>query len=172
MRRVTKRWIRVGAGAAILACLGALGFVVYILCVPYEAEHELHPSEVPGEVLREFDRMFPGASNVEWEREDDKVEAEFDGEHGEMEVYFTPDGTWMMTEYDGDADDLPAKAVEYLDSYDGYEYEDHVAHVSMRDSPAAFKVELESKLMEWECFFDAEGNLLARERDGPILEED
>lgn len=76
-----------------------------------------------------------------------------------------------MTEYEGDADDLPPRAVEYLDSFDGYQYRDSVAHVVANESPIAFKVDLESRLMAWECFFDSEGNLVSKKRDGAPIED-
>lgn len=33
-----------------------------------------------------------------------------------------------------------------------------------------FEAKLANPLMEWNCLFDAEGNLISRTRDGPVLE--
>lgn len=47
-----------------------------------------------------FDTRYPNVSRVDWEQNGQFYEAEFADNGYENKAWFTPDGVWVMTEYD------------------------------------------------------------------------
>ncbi|MGB3801268.1 MAG: hypothetical protein WA952_15740 [Lewinella sp.] len=56
--------------------------------------------EVPAAVQSAFTAAYPGATDVEWEEEDDHYEVEFDMNGEEMEAEFSSTGEEMMMDED------------------------------------------------------------------------
>ena len=56
--------------------------------------------EVPAAVQSAFQAAYPGATDVEWEEEDDHYEVEFDMNGEEMEAEFSATGEDMMMHED------------------------------------------------------------------------
>ena len=159
-----------GGGLLALLVVGALAFVNYFLHDPYEVERELTLLDVPAPVLTSFAKRFPGASDIEWEQDDELYEAEFGWpDQDETEACFTEDGAWAKTEWDAAFSDLPPRAQEYLQGLKGKEVDD-VVHIRMPNSPVVFEVDLKGKVNTWEYHFDAEGNLVASKRDGSVFQ--
>lgn len=63
-------------------------------------DDELTPSQVPAAVTKTFNEMFPNTKKVEWEQYSPYFVADFDLNTFDTEAWFTPDGTWAMTETD------------------------------------------------------------------------
>lgn len=57
-------------------------------------------ADVPAAVTKSFKEMFPNASNVEWERYSPYYVADFYVNTFDTDAWFSPDGTWAMTETD------------------------------------------------------------------------
>lgn len=157
------------AGVAILI-LGGIAFVSYFMHQVYEKEQLLGSGDVPAAVRESFEKQFPGASKVVWESEENLFEAEFRWQgQDNVEAHYAPDGTWSKTVFPIRFTGLPEKAQVYLKSQDGYEVMEE-ERIELPGSRPAYEAKLANKLMEWVCQFDADGNLISRTRDGPILE--
>ena len=50
------------------------------------------PESIPANVLQQFNQAYPGATDVEWEVEDDTFEVEFDFNGEEMEINYDREG--------------------------------------------------------------------------------
>ena len=159
--------------AILVICLivGAMVFVSYFMHAVYEVEEPVDMAEVPAAVVHSLEQRYPGARQVVWDFEDDEYEAEFSWQNWtEMEAAFGPHGAWISSDFVITLADLPEKARSYVAAQEGYEVLE-VERIERNESPDLYEVELGSKLMKWECAFDAEGNLLTREREGPVLEQ-
>jgi hypothetical protein len=71
----------------IIAALLAFGF--------FACEESVDPVEVPVNVLQAFETAYPGATDVEWEQDDDHFEVEFELNGEEMEREFDVNGMEM-----------------------------------------------------------------------------
>jgi hypothetical protein len=167
------RWRHMLIGAtALLACLliGGFAFVFYFMHMVYEAEEVLDPGDVPAAVRQDFEKRFPDAADTAWKFADNLYEAAFYwGGQDEVEAYFEPAGAWVKTEFPAAVAELPEKARTYLEAQKGAKVS-AVERVQMPGSPVAYEAELANPVMEWDCLFDAEGNLLAATRDGSVFE--
>ena len=61
-------------------------------------EKHITPNQVPAPVQKAFAVKYPGATDVEWEQEDSKIEAEFTFNGKSIEAEFNPDGTFLEEE--------------------------------------------------------------------------
>lgn len=159
-------------GVAGVACLlaGGFAFVSYFMHEVYEKEQPLGVAEIPAAVRLSFEKHFPDATQVEWEFDDNYYDAEFRWQgQKDVEAHFSADGTLLRSVYPIRFSDLPEKARLYLESQDGYKAIEP-ERIQPAGSPPIYETKLANKLMEWDCQFDAEGNLIARIRDGPVLE--
>ena len=50
------------------------------------------PEAIPALVLQQFNQAYPGATDVEWDVEDDSFEVEFDFNGEEMEINYDREG--------------------------------------------------------------------------------
>ena len=92
----------------IILFFGALG----ITLTGCDNDDDLLPTEVPSGVMVNFTAMFPGVT-AQWERERGLLKAEFYNEGREVDVWFRPDGTWVMTSTDVFPSDLPIAVRDY-----------------------------------------------------------
>lgn len=170
LRVTTKRIIGVAIASVTILLAGGFAFVSYFMHAVYEPETMVTPHAIPRAVRESFAKQFPDAADVAWEIEDGLYEAEFrwQGRTG-VEAHFTRDGTWSKTVLPITLADFPPKARDYLKLQTGYEASDPEQIVLPGKTPT-YEAKLASKLLEWSCLFDADGNLISRERDGPILE--
>ena len=118
---------------------------------------------VPEKVQASFDEMFPVASEVEWEMENENEwEAEFKMDGKDVSACFTVDGKWVETEYE--IESLP-ETIETIinESYPGYE----ISKVEIVESPAfeGFEIELENEDGEIEIKVTTNGEILEVEVD-------
>ena len=78
--------------------------------------------DVPVKVKTGFDQKFPGAQKVKWGKENaSEWEAEFKLNGTSMSANYATDGTWLETETEIKADQLPVKVSESISkTYPGW----------------------------------------------------
>ena len=166
----TRRAVIAGGVAVVALLLAALAFVFYFMDAVYEAEELLAPAVLPPPVLKAFAGTFEGAEGAEWKFADDLFEVAFTRRGGEeMEAYFYPDGRLERAEYPLTLEGLPARARDYLVAQPLKVAA--VERVERPGAPVTYEAEIGNLVVEYDCTFDAEGNLLERIRDGSPLEE-
>lgn len=131
-----------------------------------------HNKDVPDKVLNSFTQMFPTATDVEWEMEDENEwEAEFEQDGQEMVACFNADGEWLETETEIESSELPVTAIEFLETeYSGWEI-DEVEYVESPDF-TGFEVELEKGDEEIEINFDESGQVIKIENENEEEEDE
>ena len=161
------------AGGLTIAALLvlALAFVFYFMDAVYEVEDLLDPADVPPAVRAALDAAFAGAADTEWKLADEMYEAAFDWQdQEEVEAYFFPDGRRERTEFPLSFEDLPARARTYL--ADQRLKVAAIERVERPGQPISYEAEIGNLLVEYDCLFDADGNLTERLRDESPLEEE
>ena len=72
--------------------------------------------EVPEQVLSTFAQMFPGATEMEWEMEDEgNWEVEFEVKDKEFTACFTAAGKWLETEWEVSSDEIPENVMRVME---------------------------------------------------------
>ena len=129
--------------------------------------------EVPEKVLTSFEKMFPAATEIEWEMENENEwEAEFEMEGKEVSACFTNVGEWLETEYA--VDSLP-ETIETIvnETYPGFEIDE----IEIVESPEfkGYEIELEKGEEELEIQVTNQGEILEveiSEKEDEEIEEE
>ncbi len=85
------------------------------LIVITAAAQETDSSFVPEIVIKQFNRKFPRAENVAWNKVDDNFKADFFFKDRSTYAEFSPEGDWIMTITDLDLKTLYPPIQRYLD---------------------------------------------------------
>lgn len=83
-------------------------------------------AKAPKKVEKAFQKMYPGAKDVEWELKKDIYAVDFRIDGKDAEAYFNADGTWLRSKEDVNASSVPAavkKAVK--EAYPDFKIEDY-----------------------------------------------
>lgn len=118
---------------------------------------------IPEKVQASFDELFPLATEVEWEMEDENEwEAEFEMDGKEASACFTSEGEWLETEYE--VESLP-ETIETIinETYPGFEIDE----IEMVESPEfnGYEIELKKGEEEIEILVSAEGEIIEVEME-------
>ncbi len=128
---------------------------------------------VPDNVKAAFEKMFPEAKSIKWSVEDSKTwEAEFKMKCKEMSANFDGDGTWLETETEMKARNLPESVLNVVKTeFAGY----RIDEACLVESPdmKAYEIGIEKKEAgtetELEILVSEEGKILKK---GQVQEED
>jgi len=120
---------------------------------------ETSVEEVPDNILNAFNSEYPNAMEVEWEKEGQGYEVEFEENEVEMEITYDMQGNIIESELDVSEDELPAATTKYIEAnYPGYEIDD--ADEIEIDNQEYIEVELENGQQEIEVLFNMQGEFL------------
>jgi hypothetical protein len=121
-------------------------------------------SKVPEKVKTTFSQKFPGAIKVKWDMENDtEWEAEFKMDGKEYSANFDLSGTWMETEYEISASDLPKVVQATIDKeFAGAKFEE--GEVSETANGKVFELELKTGKKEMDVSIDTNGKVLSKEQ--------
>lgn len=149
-----------------LFIIAFLGGFVFTACSKNGTDKDEQAPEV---VQKAFDAKFPNAKSVEWDKENDQEwEAEFKMDGKSYSANFSLDGTWLETESEMKAKDLPAKVQEAITTnFSGYKIES--AELAESPERTAYEVEIQNDKETLEVVFDANGNVLKKKQ---VEEED
>lgn len=83
-------------------------------------------AKAPKKVEKAFQKMYPGAKDIEWELKRDIYAVDFKIDGKDAEAYFNADGIWLRSKEDVNASSVPAavkKAVK--EAYPDFKIEDY-----------------------------------------------
>lgn len=126
----------------------------------------------PSAVKSAFEKKFPNAKSVEWEKENDSEwEAEFKLNGVEYSANFSNDGTWKETEHEIKESEIPSAVKRTLtNQFAEYEVED----VEMIETPefSGYEIEIEKGKETIELLIDNSGEVLKKKVEKESEEED
>ncbi len=139
--------------------LKIVGLIMLIAIGLNSVTAAINKTEVPQAVLEAFNKKYPKATDVEWEKDDLNYEVEFELEKVEYEATFSEDGTWLETETEITAKELPEKvASAFKAAYPKVK----IKGVEKVETPkiSFYEIEYKKGLKKREAFFDKDGNPL------------
>lgn len=124
---------------------------------------------VSNEVKAAFDKKFPNATSVKWDKENDtEWEAEFKNDGIAYSANFSTNGDWVETEHKVNRKDLP-ESIATLISTDFAGYKIEGIEKFEKPTSSGYDVEIEKGEEMLELVFDNNGKLLEKKA---IQEED
>lgn len=121
---------------------------------------KIDAKQVPVEVKNAFTKAFPNATNVKWSKEDaNEFEAEFKGGKQEKSAVFDSHGTWINTETEIEANELPAAVQSSIKK----EYPDSkILEAEVLETPngvKSYEVEIRKGSTKHEVVLSADGTI-------------
>lgn len=114
---------------------------------------------VPAAVEKSFKKKFPNAKEVEWARNGDRLEADFDVSRTDHKALYQPNGKLLAWKCDIRAGALPPAVTKAIRTqYKGYKIDD--AEKVTRDKTELYQVELDGNPDDIRLVFDKEGNII------------
>ena len=112
----------------------------------------------PEAVQKAFTKMFPTVTKVKWGKENaTEYEAEFDLNGAEMSANFTSDGTWVETETEIEASQLPAAVSTAIEKqYSGWAIRE-AAKVESATKGLIYEADIKSGVQRKEVAFKEDG---------------
>lgn len=133
-------------------------FAVCLLISGLSYAQDITVSEVPPAVLNAFNKSFPKATRVEWERKGDLYNVEFDIARRDHELWLTSKGGIVKHKKELRSSELPAAVLNTLkQNYKGFRIDD----VDRYEEGKKFfyKIELKKLLEEQKVIVDHNGKI-------------
>ena len=121
------------------------------------------PKDLPAKVKTAFDQKFPGAQKVKWSKENTtEWEAEFKMAGKEYSANYNADGSWMETEYEISATEIPAAVTKTLGKeFPGYKLVE--SEISETAKGKLYEFEIKTSTSNMEVAVQADGTLVKKE---------
>jgi hypothetical protein len=117
-------------------------------------------SETPQVVQDAFNKQFPGAKEVKWEKEGDNYEAAFEKNEQDLSVVIDAKGNILETEVGIEIKDLPQNVQDYLaKNYAGKKI-DEAAKIVDAKGTLTYEAEIE----KMDLLFDSKGNFIKKSK--------
>lgn len=124
---------------------------------------DLNRAEVPSILNDAFNKEYPKATDVEWEKELDNYKVEFDLKRQDHEVWYNASGTVLKKEIEITEGELPQVIRDVIKSkYAGYRVDD--VEVIWQNNATTYEVELEKGQDEKHVIFDSNAKVLGERR--------
>jgi uncharacterized membrane protein YkoI len=126
---------------------------------------------VPDALKEKLSKEHPNSKDVEWEKEGDNYEAEFEEDGIEISIIYDSEGNLIAKEVEIEIKDLPEPITNYiLENYIGYDIEE--AEKIENNDGVYYEVEIENGDKEIELLFDSEGNFIEEEIENEEADEE
>jgi Putative beta-lactamase-inhibitor-like, PepSY-like len=117
---------------------------------------------VPEIVQQAFKKLYPAAKDVEWEKDGDNYEAEYEMAKEEISVVFDSKGTLLETEKEIEVKSLPQAATNYVQSNLPGKKIKEASKITMANGTVFFEAEVDGK----DYIFDEQGNFVRIDSEG------
>lgn len=128
--------------------------------VTISAAQDLHKRQVPSVVLNQFEKQFPKAKEVEWEKSGELYKVEFETNWSDdHDVWYNAEGKMVKHKEELSSRNLPKSIQEYLSKEYKYYKIDDVERITENDE-VIYKVEVERRDREIKLLFHEDGSLI------------
>lgn len=128
--------------------------IVFFSC--NASAQKLKSADVPAAVKASFEKAYPAVKDVDWEKEGENYEAEFEVNKQETSVVYNAAGTLLETETEISTSALPSAAVAYVAQNYPKEKIKEAAKITAADGTITYEAELRDR----DLIFDANGQFL------------
>lgn len=116
--------------------------------------------KVPQAVLDAFKAKYPLVKDIEWEKEGDNYEAEFEMGKSEYEASFTATGQWLETEQEVGVEDLPAAVYTAFNTAYPNAKKVEIEKIETHNQVIKYKFEFKEGRKKKEVVYDSKGELM------------
>lgn len=111
---------------------------------------------VPAIIKSAFQKQYPDAKEVKWEKENENYEAEFEVGETDYSVLIDASGNIIETEIEISSDALPANAKEYVSQNHAGQKIKEAAKITDAKGTVTYEVEIKGT----DLIFDSNGNFI------------
>lgn len=141
-----------------LKILAALFFVTGVAVA-----QDINPADVPAAVKNAFTKEYANATDVEWEKEMENYQVDFDVDRMDHEVWYNASGTVVKKEQDIAETTLPQAVRDALKAgYADYRLDD--IEKVWQNNTTSYQLELEKGNEDKHVTFDANGKVIAERK--------
>lgn len=120
---------------------------------------DISARDVPSVVSNAFDAAYPDARDIEWEKEGDQFEVEFEVKDVDQVALLDNSGNLVMYKKDIRVSELPAAVTDAIkQNYDNKQIDD--ADLVEKDGTTYYQVELEGGIRDEEIVFSEDGQVV------------
>ena len=136
-----------------------LGFAT--VAVATQAQN-LKSENVPAAIKLSFEKHFPNAKEVEWEKEGANYEAEFKWKEAGHSMVMDTQGNLLETELEIKVDELPEAARKYIaEKYPNQKIKE-AARITLQNGAVKYEAEINGK----DVMFNGNGNFIQEKSKG------
>jgi len=117
---------------------------------------KMQEKDIPAPVKNAFQKQYPTASDVKWDKEGEKFEASFDLNKIDNSVLFDAQGNVLETEVEIELNQLPKGVLEYVKA----NYKGQKVKEAAKITDAQGKVTYEAEIKGMDLLFDANGKFI------------
>jgi len=117
---------------------------------------KMQEKDVPAPVKNAFQKQYPTASDVKWDKEGEKFEASFDLNKIDNSVLFDAQGKILETEVEIELNQLPIGVLEYVKA----NYKGQKVKEAAKITDAKGNVTYEAEIKGMDLLFDANGKFI------------
>ena len=122
---------------------------------------KMQEKDVPATVKTTFQKQYPTASDVKWDKEGEKFEASFDLNKIDNSVLFDAQGNILETEVEIELSQLPSGILDYVKA--NYKGQSVKEAAKITDAKGTITYEAEIKGMD--LLFDTKGKFIKETKD-------
>lgn len=120
------------------------------------ASTKISESKVPAPVKAAFAKLYPTADDVDWEKENENYEADFEVGEKENSAVFDSAGNLLESEVEINPGELPATVTQYINTnYAGSKIKE-AAKITNASGVVTYEAEIKGK----DLVFDAQGGFI------------
>ena len=136
-------------------------FLAIVVCCIQAQAQKMMAKNVPAAVTAAFSKSYPSIKDVDWSKDGNNYEAEYDENKIDMSVTYSASGKLIETEMEIDASMLPAPVMDYVKK--NYK-EDEVKEAS-KITAANGTVTYEAEVKGMDLIFDSKGKFIKSVKD-------
>jgi len=130
--------------------------VVAVMITSLNFAQKMQEKDVPAPVKNAFQKQYPTASDVKWDKEGEKFEASFDLNKIDNSVLFDAQGNILETEVEIELNQLPKGVLEYVKA----NYKGQKVKEAAKITDAQGKVTYEAEIKGMDLLFDTNGKFI------------
>lgn len=139
-----------------LILTGTLVLVLAGCSSAQKGDKKLKSADVPATVQGAFKEQYPSITDIDWEKEGDNYEAEFENDKIETSVVINTTGEILETETEMAPSALPESVLSYLETnYKGKKIKE-AGKIVLSDGTINYEVEMNNK----DLIFDSNGKFI------------
>lgn len=115
---------------------------------------------VPQVIKKALNEKFPNAKNVKWDKEENNFEASFKNNNIDNSILFNANGKIIETEIAIEVNQLPKKALQYLNDNFKNQKVKEAAKIITEKGNLIYEAEIKGK----DLFFDESGNFITKDK--------